>query len=223
MPYHERRDELERSLIAYDALYEHIELSIVDDRSEPSLVLPETRFDVVFSRIEGEPGPMNPCVPINQAVNQSTQPFIALTCPEIKHLTPVFSAMLESLESDNHYVIAACKDHDGKWLAHSSTRELRHARGPLPPGADMNYCVLFSRVLWEKTGGFDPIFRAGHCFEDADWLWTLAEAGVTFVMRDDLVTYAQKHPKSGWQSDKIARNKEILEAKWSHKWHLSGG
>ena len=221
MPYHERRDQLERSLAVYDMLYEDLEISIVDDRSYPSLVPPETRHPIVFSRLDGEKGPKNPCRPINLAVNQSTRPFILLTCPEVKHLTPILGEMLESLESDNHYVIAACKDHDGKWLAHSTTPNFRKSRGPLPAGADMNYCVLFSRVLWEKTGGFDPIYRDGHCYEDADWAWTLADAGATSVMRDDLVTYAQKHPKSGWQRDKIERNKAIFDAKWSHLWNLS--
>ena len=115
MPYHERRDQLERSLRHYEQVYDgllELEISIVDDRSVPSLVMPETNLDVMFSRIEGKPGALNPCVPMNQAVNQSRYDIIVLTNPEIVHHLPALIHMLDELE-DKTYVTARCVDERG--------------------------------------------------------------------------------------------------------------
>ncbi len=209
MPYFERRDELIRSIRAYEAIYDQIELSIVDDRSRPSLVLPETRFNVKFSRINGAPGDhgaKNPCVPMNQAVNQSTGDVIVLTGPEITHTGNVFGPMLEKLEKHT-YVTAKCIEPGGKQLV---PRKRDH---DIPENSGFHFCTMLTRELWELAGGFDENYRLGQAHEDVDWLYTLESVGASFVMVDDTVIHYPT--KTRWPRAGHNRNRLYLRQKWN--------
>jgi hypothetical protein len=206
MPYFERRDELERSMRAYEAIYDDIELSIVDDRSYPSLVLPETGLDVVFSRLDGEKGAKNPCVPMNIAVNQSKHDVIVLTGPEIQHTGDIFTAMLEKL-GPMTYVTAKCIEPSGKQLV---PRQRQHN---IPENSGFHFCTMLTRELWDLAGGFDENYRDGQGHEDVDWLYTLESVGATFVMVDETVIH---HPtKTFWPRGGHKRNRDYLRKKWN--------
>ena len=84
MPFWNRQRFLDESLAEHRRLYPDIdiEISICDDGSIPPAVVPE---GVVLTRLPEKRYALNPCVPINQAVNASTHDIIVLTCPEIVH------------------------------------------------------------------------------------------------------------------------------------------
>lgn len=208
MSYYDRREQLEHSIRAYEALYDDLELSIVDDRSRPSLVCPETRFDVKFSRIESKDHtPKNPCVPLNQAVNQSTRDIIVLTNPEIEHRYPVLLSMLDLLD-DDAYITARCEDQRG-CIAGPEVDYTKAGRLPVPEGAHFHFCAMLTRKLWERSGGFDEDYREGQACEDNDFLWRLHRAGADFKHVEVPVYHTKSTVK--WR---LPHNKELFYSKW---------
>lgn len=219
MAYYMRQPQLDYSLEQYAALYTDLEISICDDGSpEPLRVPHDYPFPIMTSNLPRKSYSLCPCRPINQAVNQSSGGIIVITNPEVFHVEPVFRKMLGLIRNDDDYVIAACKDHTGRWLAHSQTPDLRINRPPYPAGSDMHYCVMLTRALWNRVGGFDEDFREGAFCDDIEWVWQLHAAGARFIMRDDLVTYSQKHPRSPWIAGGQERNQRLLKEKWGHEW-----
>jgi hypothetical protein len=217
MPYYNRRDELKRSIRAYERLYGekckssgvdlHLELSIVDDRSRPSLVMPETTLDVTFSCIQSKDHkPKNPCVPMNQAVNQSKHDIIVLTNPEIEHTGDVFGAMLEKLGRFS-YVTAKCVQPGG------FIEVPRQRDHDIPENSGFHFCAMLTRELWDRAGGFDENFRDGSGHEDIDWLYTLKSVGTDFVMVNETVLH---HPTDiPWARLGHGRNRRYLREKWN--------
>lgn len=151
---------------------------------------------------------MNPCVPINRAVENSTRPVIALTNPGIEIRAGMLERLLAEL-TPNGYVAAACADEQtGEWLCHSTWRSSEK----LPPGAGFHFLAVLERSLWDLAGGFDEDYREGQAYEDADFLWRLHAAGATFNILDDVVV---KHRRSTtkWPEGGHARNRALYREK----------
>ena len=214
MPYWNRQELLNVSLAAYRELYPGIEVSIADDGSTPAVVAD----GCVVTRLPTKDHALNPCVPINAAVNASSGDIIVLTNPEILHTENIFDEMLSSLESDRDYVTASCVGGSG-WLAHSSIKPLVNGRGPMPEGSQFHFCAMFYRSLWDAAGGFDEEYRAGQAFDDNDWLWRLEDAGAVFKHRDDLVV-RHAHTGTKWPAGGWFTNGVLHEMKWGHKWKM---
>jgi GT2 family glycosyltransferase len=217
MPYWQRQELLDQSLAAYRRLYDDmdLEICIVDDGSPRPVNAPGCRV----THLPIKRCALNPCTPINQAVNMATADIIVLTNPEIEHRERILPEMCSRLldQGENAYLTAACVDGDGKWLAHSSIKGGIEGRGPMPDGAQFHFCAMFYRSLWDKAGGFDEEYRDGQAFDDNDWLWRLEDAGARFCHCDDLVVH---HHKTGtrWPYGGWALNARRLNAKWGHKW-----
>ena len=211
MAYYNRPDELRRSISAYKKLYSGFELSICDDRSEPSIHtdFPEAvSFDTVIHRVDSDHTlPLNPCVPLNIAVNQSKHDIIVLTNPEIEHREDVFTSMMELLDK-NSYVTARCVDDRGV-LAGKEVDYSTDGRLPVPEGAHFHFCAMLCRELWEKAGGFDEDYRFGQACEDNDWLWRLHRVGAEFKHTEKTVYHHQTHVK--WN---LPHNKDLFYRKW---------
>lgn len=225
MPYFMRQEALDRSLRAYGESYPdlEVELSICDDGSIPGVSMENARHPFIVTRLPEKSHALNPCVPINRAVNASTGDIVVITNPEIEHRKPVLRQMLDSLETEDHYVIAACWNsakRSGYWIAHSTAQQYTGGRLPMPHGAGFHFCTMLHRSLWEKASGFDEEYREGQGCDDNDWLWRLENVGAKFVMRDDLVVY--HYPtQTPWPSGGLVRNRRMLKAKWGHKWNRS--
>lgn len=217
MPYWHRQAALDRSLEAYRRLYaDSLEIVIAADGCDV------TAPGCTVVNLPPKTKAMNPCVPINRAVEGSTGDVIVLTNPEILHTKPVLNQMRESLDHPDRYVIAACwhrSDTKGKgwWVAHSSCKAGQGGRLPMPEGSGFHFCAMLNRTLWDKAGGFDEDYRDGHACDDNDWLWRLESAGAKFLMRDDLVV---QHFQSevNW-GGRLARNRRLLKQKWGHRWN----
>lgn len=215
MPYFNRRELLSRTLASFDRLYDDIEVSICDDGSKEAPLAP----GCIVTTLERKDHALNPCVPINTAVNASHGDIIVLTNPENEHRDDVLSPMLEELNriGPDGYVTASCKNPDGRWLAHSTIEGATPLRGPMPDGAQFHFCAMLHRELWDRAGGFDEDYRPGQAFDDNDWLWRLEAAGAQFSHLDSCIVYhtptGTKWPAGGWQ-----RNAALLTAKWRHRW-----
>ena len=211
MPYFNRQALLDRSLTAYRELYTAIEVSICGVGSGAPVQAPGCVVTTLPRKTEA----LNPCVPINRAVEASHGDVIVLTNPENEHREPILPAMLEDLQrlGADGYVTASCWDDRGMWIAHSSVTGGSDGRGYMPPGSQFHFCAMFHRSLWDKAGGFDEDYRDGSHFDDNDWLARLFVAGAMFHHRDDLIVYhhptGTKWPAGGW-----AKNQARFIDKW---------
>ncbi len=220
MPYYngangvDRQTLLDRALERYGELYEGLEISICDDGSPEPVKAPGCKVTTLPKKDKA----LNPCVPINAAVNASTCDIVVLTNPEIEHRESVFLRMMAAVEDGDSYVTAACRNPDGRWLAHSSVdwRGSR-LRAPIPPGSQFHFCAMFRRELWERAGGFDEDYRLGQAFDDNDWLWRLYSVGAEFKQLDDCVVH--HHPtRTAWPSGGWQVNAALLMGKWGTTW-----
>lgn len=221
MPYWKRQALLTHSLERYREVYPAVDLEIVIAADGCPVDAPGCKV----VELPAKDHALNPCVPINRAVEASSGDIIVLTNPEIEHRQPVLLQMLEALESEDHYVIAACWNNgrrDGYWVAHSSCRAGQGGRLPMPEGSGFHFCTMLHRSLWEKAGGFDEEYRNGAGCDDNDWLWRLEDAGAIFVMRDDLVVYHQR-TDIRWPRGGLPTNRRLLKSKWRYKWEVSRG
>jgi len=223
MPFWERQEALERSLALMTKHYANVmmEVIIVDDGSPMPCILRERIYPwpVRIIRLEYKREARNPCVPINIGVQAAHGDVILLTNPEILHNKPVIGAMLEELQQlgPKGYVLAAawCPE-QRTWHCHSTISGDRPDLDlKLPRDSGFHFCAMFSRMLWVEAGGFDPDYRDGQAFEDADWVQRVARAGGIFKIRDDLVV---EHIKEGaqtiWPAGGHERNWWIYRQKW---------
>jgi glycosyltransferase involved in cell wall biosynthesis len=208
MPYYMRQEALDRSLALLRYHYPDVEVVICDDGSPVPVQAPGAK--VVTLPMKGHA--LNPCVPINHAVAAASGDVLVLTGPEIEHREPVLYAMAVGLGPDD-YIIAACQDVDGRWLAGSQVRGGEQGRGAMPAGSGFHFCAMLSRGLFERAGGFDEEYRAGQAFDDNDWLFRLERAGARFQLRDDLVVWHTRVP-CAWPDGGHERNRQLFEAKW---------
>jgi glycosyltransferase involved in cell wall biosynthesis len=213
MPYWVRQEELNRSLAAYRSLYSHLDLEIVvcDDGSPEPVHAPGC---VVVSLPRKQIG-LNPCVPINRAVQASRGDVIIITNPEIEHREDVLSGMLAMLQSPKDYVTAACRDVDGSWLAGPEVDYSKDGRLPVPEGSHFHFCAMMYRKFFDELGGFDEGYRNGRACEDNDWLWNLQANGARFLHYPGTVWhYRTPHTYQGTRNSNLER----LISKWGHLW-----
>lgn len=229
MPYWNRLELLERSLNRMEELYTKydMEVMIADDGSkkEPakSVAHPNRYPWPIYccTVMPQKDNALNPCVPINVAVQESRGYVIVITNPEIYHPTAILGDMLDELVKvgPKGYIIAATwsVDHN-KWYAHSSITSKVNAslgRLPLPKGSGLHFCTMMYRKFYDEVGGFDESYREGQGVEDNDFLWTLHQAGANFRMMDNLMVEHTSTPTI-WPPGGIARNSEIYRKKWAH-------
>lgn len=215
MPYYNRYPQLRRSLNSIEDVYlEHVdfddppEIVICDDGSSPPLGLLETYFTVQIIRLPESP-PLNPCVPINEAVETASSDIIVLTNPEIEHREPVLLEMMEMLQHEDDYVVARCYDDELGWIADSSVDYSKSGRLPVPPGAHFHFCAMMHESLFWRAGGFDEDYRFGQACEDNDWLWRLHRVGANFKLTHGTVYHHRTGVKWG-----RPHNRELFFQKW---------
>lgn len=209
-PYWKRQKALDRMVEQYDRLYPDLdlELSVCDDGSPEPARVPD---HVILTRLPTKDHPLNPCVPINQAVEASSGEIIVLTNPEIEHREAVLPAMLEMLEHEDDYVTARCWDERwGMALAGHEVKYNQYGRRPVPPGAHFHFLAMFHRKLWDKAGGFDEDYRFGAACDDGDWLWRVHRVGACFKHCPRTV-YHDSSVRLRWN---LPHNKELFAQKW---------
>ena len=125
MPYYERLDKLHRTVMGFKNLGYFdgdlkVELSICDDGSkdEPLTIehLEDWGIPFILSHLPVKNEWMNPCIPFNKAVNQSTGGYILLQDPETVHRVPILRSMINAIPLPIHTVLCPTKKEwrDGK-------------------------------------------------------------------------------------------------------------
>lgn len=184
--------------------YPEAEISLADDGSKWRLKVEGVR---IF-HLDPKQNALNPCVPINLAVRNSTRPVIVLTNPGAEIQPGMIERLLSEL-TPNGYVAAACREETtGEWLCHSTFK----ASEKLPPGAGFHFLAMLTRELWDRAGGFDEDYREGQGYEDADFLWRLHAAGATFKILDDVVV-SHRRSTTVWPAGGLERNRDLYRAK----------
>jgi hypothetical protein len=212
VPYFDRPQMLAEMFAEHERLYPDldIEYSIADDGSDPPAIVPDGS---ILTQLPAKRHALNPCVPINCAVNASTRDIIVLTCPEIEHRQPILHEMLALLKHEDDYVIACCRHagptNVGVWLAGPEPGQTM-SDAALPPGGGLNFLVMLSRSLWARAGGFDEEYRQGGGCEDNDWLWRVYEAGARFRFTTGVVWHRREGKRLKWPPS----NRKLLERKW---------
>lgn len=210
VPYWDRQEALDAMFANYAETYPDtdLEFSVCDDGSPTPAVVPE---GVTLTRLPAKDHPLNPCVPINRAVEASSGDLVVLTNPEVYHPTPVLHEMLGLWSGEDDYVAARCYDPRwGRWLAHPDVNFREHGRLPVPDGAQFHFCALLHRSLWDRAGGFDADYRHGLACDDNDFLWRLHEAGATFRTTVEAVTH-DSTTRLDW---KLPHNRDLFASKW---------
>lgn len=210
LPYWDRQHALDGMFRNYDAVYPGlpIEFSVCDDGSPVSGKVPR---GVTLTRMPVKTEALNPCAPINRAVNASTGEIIVLTNAEIRHTEPTLLMMRGLLEDDLDYVTATCTDPRRGLLAGEGVDYTKAGRLPVPPGAHFHFLAMFTRKLWEKAGGFDEAYRHGLGCDDNDWVWRCAAAGARFRLTPSTVEHTNEAEPIRWQ---IPHNRELFFRKW---------
>lgn len=222
LPYWDRQDALDRMFENYAEMYPckipgvDLEFSICNDGWHP-VSHPSGRA-VTVTHLPRKDHPLNPCVPINRAVEASSGDIIVLTGPEIEHTEPTLYALAELLEDEDDYVMASCWDLRGFWLAGSEVDYSTRGRLPVPPGGHFHFCTMFHRSLWEKAGGFDEDYRHGQGCDDNDWLWRLHRAGARFKLSASTVI----HHRSSFLDWQLPHNRDLFFSKWPEARQLAG-
>jgi len=210
LPYWKRQQAAVAGLESLARHYSDMDLEviIVDDGDPVPFVAPTLPLNIGVIRLPEKSIPMSPCVPINRGVTASSGAIIALSCPEMLHITPVLRAMRDELLSRDDLTCVSA----AVWAPESNCWHVHSSLNKLP----LNFLTMMRRSLWDKSGGFDEDYREGFAFEDGDFLLRLQHAGTTFVIRDGLVIH---HPgrgaKTKYTPAQHERNRKLYEQKWA--------
>jgi ribosomal protein L21E len=187
MPYFKRPTALARCLENLALFYPGSEVSICDDGSGDAHAIAQRftgEIGVVVTELDRKDHALNPCLPMNVAVESANGEILVLTNPEVWHVDPIIAVLTFGIDEAS-YVAAACFDTTTqRWLC---KRGVRNGQLPVPAGAGFHFCAALRRELWDKAGGFDEEYRDGQACEDTDFLWRLHAAGARFEIRDECV------------------------------------
>lgn len=193
-----------------------LEFSICDDGDPVPARIPLDWFPmepwaqyVTLERLPRKNHALNPCVPINVAVNMCGGEIIVLTNAEIYHPAPVLQEMLSLLRDRKDYIVARCKrEKRNVWLTGPDINT--HGREATPPGGYFHFLTMFHRRLWDAAGGFDEDYRYGQACDDNDWLWRLYAAGANFKVTEGHVIHLEG-PRVHWN---MPHNRTLFNKKW---------
>lgn len=208
MPHYRRAQQLERTLASYRRHYARLPLEIVicDDGTPGGLQAPGC--EVI--QLPEKSYALNPCVPINRAVNASRGEIIVLTGPEVVHRHDVLTSLCTRVD-DGLSLSPSCFDVTTRtWLVRNG---VKNGAMPVPGGFGFYFCSVFTRTAWQAAGGFDEDYRYGQAMEDTDFGWRMSRAGVEFEIDDELIV---EHYRSGvrWPAGGLERNRRLFWQKW---------
>jgi hypothetical protein len=219
VPFYERTLAFLNMQHQYGDLYGDLdlEISVCDDGSInlPALESPHARHPIKITRLPRKDYPLNPCVPINRAVEASGGEVIVLSNPEVRHDGPVLRALLALVQDDYDYATVPCYGtgyggSEAMWLAGPLVNYATHGRLPVPPGAHFHFLAAFRRELWERVGGFDEEYRHVQACDDNDWLWRAHAAGARFHVVEDAYVHQPKS-ETRWG---LPHGRDLFRRKW---------
>lgn len=220
-PTWNRQDAVDGMFRHYAELYPRLplEFSVCDDGSIPPADVPLDAWGwpTILTALPPKAHALNPCVPINRAVEASSGEIVVISNPEVRHDGRVFVELLSLLEQENDYVTARCygrgyranEEADPFWLAGPGVDYRTNGRYPVPPGAHFHFLAACRRSLWDRAGGFDEDYRNVQGCDDNDWLWRLHRAGARFRVTEGAVW--QPKSETRWN---LPPGGELFLRKW---------
>jgi hypothetical protein len=221
LPYWQRQKAADEAFQGMARVYAGLDLEVivVDDGSPVPYAPPSGMpWPVRVVSLPGKTEPKNPCVPINAGVREARGDYIGISNPEMLHVSPILADMRDEIErgGEDTYVTAAAWFPDGRcWHAHSSIAG-KPVLGVHMPRANWHFMTMLRRTLWDRADGFDPDYRDGAGYDDADFVKRLEMAGARFVIRDDLIVHHVRNgARATWTRAMFERNRALFLEKWS--------
>lgn len=229
LPYYKRAALLRNTLASFRHHYaarNDYEVIIVEDVKNArdaaehealGKVIEEYRDIGTAWMIQDKRETMCPGTAYNMGVKASAGEFIVISNPECLHDVDILAGLDAEFEKDpGCYVVCACLGLDetgtrGTWYQHSKSKDHK-----------LNHCTAISRANYERIGGFDEEFANGYARADIDLVWTIMDAGIPIIERDDLLTAHQRHDRDYGISQEELRAKmrwsaEYLKSKWENR------
>lgn len=226
LPYYKRAALLRNTLASFRLLYEardDFEVIVVEDIK--NTVDPAAHIDMVDVvaeyadlrvrwMLQNIRETMCPGTAYNMGVRQSSGEFIVISNPECRHEADILAGLDAEFERDpGCYVVCACLSTDQQgnpeaWYQHSQHKDHK-----------LNHCTAISRTNYDRIGGFDEAFADGYARTDIDFVWTVMNANIPIVERDDLLTVHQWHERSyELPPGEMRRLMDISVARLRAKW-----
>lgn len=220
MPYHNRAAQLEKTLESFVRWYgkrEDYDVQIVITETDTikqlfNVIETYSRYMPIFFRVS-EKCYYNPSIYFNAGVDSAVGKYLILTNPECKHEVDVLKGLDEEFKKNSDvYVVCGCRSEkaDGSfrmWYQHSKYRNER-----------FHFCTALSKKTYNSVGGFDERYAKGYCFDDNAFRDSLKNAGVQFILRDNLLVTHQHHEKvkpPNWRQ-LWNRNRQLYEEDLMH-------
>lgn len=202
MPYHNRAQQLRNTFDSFCRFYSNrndFEVLLIEDMKDHTSPQLHEAFEGVYQEfkdrirvhvLEEVFNSLSPVLALNYGVSQARGSFIILTNPECLHEVNILAGLDEEFtKNEDCYVVCACRavKADGRfdmWYQHSLHRNVC-----------LHFCTAISRVLFKLLQGFPTEFDGGYCFDDDAFRERVKEAGIPFVLRDDLLVTHQWHSK----------------------------
>ena len=177
---------------AYDAMPQKKEF-IIPTRSEPELrrYFNEHKLgkDVRIIPYIHEVG-FNCSKALNIGVRNAKYPYIIITSPEVKPMTPVLEQLEQLLGSNIVCQVWNEDKHNNVRGRPLISSRLDKSRNP-----QMYFLAMFNKKDIEKINGWDEEFMKGYAYEDCDFGARWARAKIPFVVRDDIQGLHQYHAR----------------------------
>jgi hypothetical protein len=132
-----------------------------------------------------------PAASMNQAVRQSTAPYLLLQSPEIYHHNAIIEAMKKGIENPEEIILCSVIDkrYRSKWSLH-----------PHRCQTHLWWCQMMTREMFERVDGFDEAFVDGRAAEDTDFHIRLVKAGCKYKWLDpDKYLTEHMNVKQNWE------------------------
>jgi hypothetical protein len=213
MPYIDRKEQFKKTLDSFGQYKKRKDFEIIlaiDVKNRDDIQYLKSTIPIV-KVATGSKDCFNPSKAFNVAAGLAKGKFLVVTNPECLHASDILGGLDEGFDRNpNAYVVCACESVglDGRfhmWYQHSEHRNERY-----------HFCNALSAENYRRVGGFDERYCDGVGYDDNDFRDAVENAGIPFILRDDLLSVHRWHPKIKAPDYKarLAKNRALYESKW---------
>jgi len=224
MSYYNRKKHLINTLNSIiKSAYSNFEVIVIDDASDKEHRIEDLQEIFNFLkiiRIEKEDKKhVNPCVPINIGLNNSSGDIIIIQNPECLHYNDVFSHVINNIEKNKYLVYTTINKDvvdivaEFNWGKNNITDLLKinkntnvnnewYCHKNYRPAA-YNFCAAITREDLVELNGFDERYAFGIERDDVEFLTRIKRKKMDIIIVDDIIVIHQTHPKFYYGNKKL--------------------